>query len=570
MTSSQQIHITQLMSALKFPNYSAFHAWSVSHYQDFWKLIIETLGIVLDKPYNKICDMSDGIENPKWLSGAKLNIVNSCFQAQQDQTAIFFQSENSPLEIISYGELNKLSNRVANTLQKKGFKPGDAIAIVMPMTPLSVGIYLGIIKAGCVVVGIAESFAPDEIATRLRISHAKAVFTQDHQIRNQKIIPLHEKVIAAGAQNILLPTDILADNSAFTPLSCSPDTPINILFSSGTTGEPKGIPWTQTTPIKCASDAYLHQNISPGDRIAWPSSLGWMMGPWLIFATLINKASMVIYDGLPTTREFGEFIQNTKTTCLGVVPSIVKTWRATECMNGLNWNAIKVLTSTGECSNPDDTRFVTKLAGNKPMIEYCGGTEIGGAYITNTVFDACPPSVLSTPALGLDFMILDTHEVALIPPSIGLSTTLLNQDHHKVYYAGMPRTSDGRILRRHGDAIEKLPSGFYRMLGRSDDTMNLGGIKISAVEIEQTISGHPDIQETAAVAVSPPDGGPSQLVIYAVPKPNLHPDTEQLKTFFQTAIKKHLNPLFKIHQVILIDALPRTMSNKVMRRLLRQ
>jgi acetyl-CoA synthetase len=141
-------HISQLMSALNFKNYPDFHAWSVSNYKDFWKLMITTLGIVFDKHYTQICDLSKGPEYPQWLPGAQLNIINSCFQAPLDNIAIFFQSENTPLQTITYGELDKSSNRVANTLQKNGFKSGDAIAIVMPMTPLSVAIYLGIIKAG--------------------------------------------------------------------------------------------------------------------------------------------------------------------------------------------------------------------------------------------------------------------------------------------------------------------------------------------------------------------------------------------------------------------------------------
>src|SRR3990167_8623735 len=181
----------------------------------------------------------------------------------------------------------------------------------------------------------------------------------------------------------------------------------NILFSSGTTGDPKAIPWSHTTAIKAASDAYLHHNIQPEDVLAWPTNLGWMMGPWLIFAALINNATLALYPDAPHRRAFGQFIQDAKVTMLGVVPTLVANWRETHCMEGLDWNAIKLFSSTGECSNQDDMRYLMSLANNKPIIEYCGGTEIGGSYITSTVIEKNYPSLFTTPAMGIDFILLD-------------------------------------------------------------------------------------------------------------------------------------------------------------------
>jgi acetyl-CoA synthetase len=246
-------------------------------------------------------------------------------------------------------------------------------------------------------------------------------------------------------------------------------------------------------------------------------------------------------------------------------------------MQGLDWGAIKAFSSTGECSNPQDMLFLMSLAGYRPIIEYCGGTEIGGAYITGTLVQPCSPATFSTPTLGLDVAICDEEgypadkgEVFIIPPSIGLSTELLNRNHHQVYFANTPSLPHSPIpLRRHGDQMERLPNGFYRAHGRVDDTMNLGGIKVSSTEIEQVLNTVEGIRETVAIAISPPAGGPSQLVIYAVVMPDVEKAPEVLKPEFQKAIAQHLNPLFKIHDVVLIDALPRTASNKVMRRLLR-
>ncbi len=462
------------------------------------------------------------------------------------------------------------------------------------MTAESVAIYLGIIKAGCAAVSIADSFAPEEIAIRLKLGQARGVCTQDYDVRGRKPRPLYEKVVSALAPTtVVVPggdsvpcelremdrrwEDFLSDNDSFDSLARAPDDHTNILFSSGTTGEPKTIPWTQTTPIKCAADAYLHHDIRPGDILAWPTNLGWMMGPWLIYASLINRASMALYYGTPTGRAFCEFVQDANVTMLGVVPSLVKTWRNAKCVEGLDWNAIRAFSSTGECSYADDMLYLMSLAGYKPVIEYCGGTEIGGGYITGTMVQPASPSTFSTPALGLDFTILDENgaecdngELFLIPPSMGLSNGLLGRDHPEVYFAGTPDRRDGAQLRRHGDQMQRLPGGYYRAHGRIDDTMNLGGIKISSVEIERVLDAVPGIRETGAISVASAASGLERLVVYVVAESHAKERDRRLQSALQQALVRRLNSLFRIHDLVLVDALPRTASNKVMHRELRR
>ena len=593
-------NITSIMAELHIKTYPEFHAWSVANRDTFWQLMIDTLDIKATDVYTEAQKDATGIATRL----ANLNIVESCLNTADDAIAIITHRENDEnLKTLTYHELESLTNRVANGLVNIGLIQGDAVAIDMPMNAESVAIYLGIVKAGCVVVGIADSFAPDEIATRLRIGKAKAIFTQDYINRAGKRLPLYEKVIAANAPKAIVFSsegsetlaqtlreddmtwqDFLSDNETFTAVPCHPDAHTNILFSSGTTGEPKAIPWTHTTPIKTAADAYLHHDIHPGDVLAWHTNLGWMMGPWLIYASLINRATIALYDGVPTGRDFGVFVQNAKVSMLGVVPTLVRAWKNTRCMHGLDWQAIRAFSSTGECSNPEEMLFLMSLAGYKPVIEYCGGTEIGGGYITGTRVQPAAPSAFTTPALGVDFLLFnengeptDNGEVFILPPSLGLSTSLLNADHNEVYFAGTPQPN----LRRHGDAIERFGNGFetepwlagtkYRVHGRVDDTMNLSGIKVSSAEIEEVLNVVDEIQETAAVAVSPKDGGPSQLVIYAVLTASRSELTKQeLHATLQTTLSYHLNPLFRIHDVVIVETLPRTASNKVMRRLLRE
>ena len=330
------------MEKLGLETYRAFHAWSVDNRPAFWEMMIETLGIHLPSLKVEIAGRNLNITSGRY------NIVESCFSAPDDAVAIITRSETDPtLKTVTYRELECLTNRVANGLVALGMEPGDAVAVDMPMHAESVAIYLGIVKAGCKVISIADSFAPGEIATRLRIGKAKAIFTQDAIYRGGKRLPLYDKVVAANAPKAIVMSatkarlagredltweDFLSNRGTFTAVPCHPEAHTNLLFSSGTTGEPKAIPWTHTTPIKCAADAFLHHDIHPGDVLAWPTNLGWMMGPWLIYASLINRGTMALYDGVPTGRDFGIFVQDAKVNLLGVVPTLVRAWKNSGCM----------------------------------------------------------------------------------------------------------------------------------------------------------------------------------------------------------------------------------------------
>jgi acetyl-CoA synthetase len=583
-------NIYKMMKKHHFNKYRDFWRWSVEHKDIFWTETIDNLGIIFKKPFETILDVSKGVEHVEWMKGASLNISDSCFQNDNNATAVIIQKEGGQIQRISQSELEKLVNKIANGLKELGLQKGDVVAIDMPMTLEAVSIYLGAIKAGNPVATIADSFTPNEIAVRLKITKPKIIFTQDVQLRAGKQLPLYQKVLEANAPKaIVVETsdqeipfrngdvrwgDFLSENQIFNAVTQRPDELITILFSSGTTGEPKAIPWTNTTPIKGASDAYYHHDIHKNDVVCWPTNLGWMMGPWLIFASLINKATIALYYGAPMDRNFGNFVQNAKVTMLGVVPSIVKSWIKTKCNENLNWDAIKCFSSTGEVSNPSEMEYLMKLANNKPVIEYCGGTEIGGGYVTSTVVQPNMASTFSTQALGGEFVLLDENdqlsnrgELFIIPPIIGLSQSLLNRNHHEVYFKNTP-DYNGQKTRRHGDQLEQMENGYYKAQGRVDDAMNLGGIKVSSIQIESIVNSLEFIKESAAIAVAPADGGPSNLVIYYVEKTENFGENERF-TMVNQVLKKQLNPLFKASALLKIEALPRTASNKVMRRELR-
>jgi acetyl-CoA synthetase len=576
------------------PSYAHFYRWSVDNREDFWRDTIETLGIRFRTAPERVLDAHGGPEQARWFPGASINIAESCFSAPGDAVAVVYQREGGKIESLTYAALEALANRFANSLLSLNVRPGDAVAIAMPMTVEAVAAYLGAVKAGAVVVSIADSFAPDEIRTRLRIARAEVAVTQDVLVRGGKTLPMYAKLVEAGARACIVcasngsslavklrATDrewnrFLVKMSSFTARPASPDAFTNILFSSGTTGDPKAIPWTHATPIKCAMDGFYHHDIRPGEVVAWPTNLGWMMGPWLIYASLINRGCMALYYGAPNTPEFCRFVHDAGVKMLGVVPSLVKAWRAHRMTDRVDWSGLRAFSSTGEASNADDYLWLMARANYKPVVEYCGGTEIGGGYITQSLTQPSSPATFSTPALGLELVILGENaqparqgEMFIIPPSVGLSQSLLNRDHHEVYYGGTPRGVKLELLRRHGDEFETLPGGYYRAHGRADDTMNLGGIKVSSAEIERAVLSMEGVADVAAIALDPPGGGPSLLVLYVVPRPGatLKPDTS--RDAAQQLIAARLNPLFRVHEVRVAESLPRTASNKVMRRVLR-
>lgn len=578
-------NVTAAARQLGFADHRSFHAWSVADRPAFWEHVIDRLGVVFAETPQRT--MEGPAQAAVWLPGARMNIALSCFTGDQDRPALIHRSSGS-ITTVTVAELRRSSARFASALHRAGVGPGDRVAISLVMNLESVVAYLGTVLAGAAVVSIADSFSPDEIATRLHLTDPVLIVTQDRIVRLGRELPMLSKVVEAGG-----PAAVVVDTGGEVSLRCGDKSwddfmagageqeavireasdHTNILFSSGTTGEPKAIPWTHLTPIKAAMDGHFHQDIHPGDVVAWPTNLGWMMGPWLIYASLINGAALALYDDAPTGRDFLEFVSAAGVTVLGLVPSLVAAWRSSDATADVDLTSVRVLSSTGEASSPDDYRWLMERFA-APVIEYCGGTEIGGGYITGTVLDPAFPAQFTTPALGLDIRILDeagkpsdNGEVFIVPPSIGLSTTLLNKDHDVVYHEGVP--SSDVPLRRHGDHMERLGNGNYRALGRIDDTMNLGGIKVSSAELERAVLIVGGVAEAAAIAVSPPGGGPSLLILYVVLEPGADPDAQRLRTELQEAIRSGLNPLFRVHDVVVIGSLPRTASQKVMRRKLR-
>ncbi|NRA39649.1 MAG: AMP-binding protein, partial [Planctomycetes bacterium] len=519
-------NIDQVMRERGIGDYADFVSWSHEDTDGFVDCALKRVDISFAQEPRAMRGDVESVEQPQWLPDAQLNIVESCFQADDAAIALRMHGNNDQIVEYTYADLRKKVAHIVAVLRQMDLPAGARIGIALPMHFNSVAILLAIIAAGYSAVMIAESFSAQEIAVRFAVAEPVFVFTQDYIARGDKLLPLYEKVQAATAQPCIVvctsseSIDLRSQDALWNNFIsgktdddytyAAAEDEIMVLFSSGTTGDPKAIPWCHLSPIKAAMDGHFHHDIHPGDVLCWPTSLGWMMGPWLVFSTLINKGCIALTGEVPATAKFAKFVEQAQVSMLGLVPSIVSAWRANGNMESADWSRIKTFSSTGECSNAADMLYLMYLANYKPIIEYCGGTETAGGYITGTVTKPCVPGCFSSPALGFPWVLLDEDaalaemgEVFFQPPVLGLSTKLINADHHQVYFAGCPQLADGTVLRRHGDQIQHLGDGYYRAHGRLDDAMNLGGIKVSSVEIEELLNRCDHVRECAALAVPP-------------------------------------------------------------------
>ncbi|KAJ1426115.1 AMP-dependent synthetase/ligase [Sesbania bispinosa] len=612
-----ETHASKLLGDSYKDPISSFHLFqnfSVQHPQVYWSLVLKELSVSFVESPKCILDTSDPSKHGgTWLPGSVLNIADCCLQPSShpnkpdDSLAIVWRDEgfdDSEVNRITLKQLRQQVMLVANAIDAT-FSKGDTIAIDMQMTANAVIIYLAIILAGCIVVSIADSFAPKEIATRLRISKAKGIFTQDFISRGGRKFPLYSRVVEATACKVIV-VPVIGDDVGvqlreqdlswkgflssasqkprpdhYSPIYQSVDSVTNILFSSGTTGDPKAIPWTQLAPIRSAADGWAAIDVQVGDVYCWPTNLGWVMGPTVLYHCFLTGATLALYHGSPQGHGFGKFVQDAGVTILGTVPSLVKSWKSARCMEGLDWTKIKSFCSTGETSNVDDDLWLSSRAYYNPIIELCGGTELASSYIAGSPLQPQAFGAFSTASMTTGFVILDENgvpypedvpcvgEVGLFPLSLGASDRLLNADHEKVYFKGMP-IYKGKVLRRHGDIIKRTVGGYIIVQGRADDTMNLGGIKTSSIEIERVCDRADEcILETAAISVVIANRGPEELVIFVVLKKGYNSNAETLKMKFSKAIQSNLNPLFKVSLVKIVPEFPRTSSNKILRRLMR-
>ncbi|HEX8198366.1 MAG TPA: AMP-binding protein [Pyrinomonadaceae bacterium] len=601
--------LTKFIKQVGARDFDDLYQKSIENVEWFTDEVLKFLDIKFNPPYEKLLDLSDGIQFPHWCGGGGLNIVEMCLDRWQtdemkDQPAIIWEGEEGETFTVTYKELLLYVEGCAAGLRANGLSKGDAIGIHLPMVRETIIALLAINRIGAIAVPVFSGYGANAIETRLNAVKAKALFTCDYfprrgknfnafEIAQQAVAncPTIEKVLLVNREEPdFVPREKVTDfqelqldgsknwNLRHTEPTKAED-PLIILYTSGTTGKPKGIAHTHCGfPIKAAQDMAFGTDVGRGTRISWVTDIGWMMGPWLIYGALINGATICIYDGAPDypkADRMWEFCARHKVEILGISPTLVRA--LANCGDDLpkqhDLSALRAFASTGEPWNPAPWWWLFEKVGDSklPIINYSGGTEISGGILMGNPLLPIKPCSFPAPCPGIAADVLDENgksveagkvgELAIREPWIGMARSFW-QERERYLETYWSRFENIWV---HGDFAMKDADGHWFILGRSDDTLKVAGKRVGPAEVESLLVGHPLVAEAAVIGVPDELKGTAMVafcVLNGEARENLE---EELKNLVAEAQGKPLKP----NRVLFVSALPKTRNAKVMRRVIR-
>ena len=593
----------------KLKDYDELLARSTSDYAWFWENVLKDLDIQFYKPYSKIVDLKKGIPFPRWCVDGQMNIVHNCLDKwlsgpTASHEALRWEGEEGTVKSHTYNQLDKEVCRCANALRSLGLKKGDVIALYMPMIPELVIAFLATIKIGGIVLPLFSGYGPGAIITRLSDSNTKAVFTVDGAWRKGKNVAMKSNIDESlkkvssllhvivtkrtniGNLNWKKGRDIwwheLVDHQssdAETEHTDAEDV-LMLIYTSGTTGKPKGAVHTHCGfPIKAAQDMYQCMDLKPEDTMYWISDMGWMMGPWEVFGTLLIGAKMVLYDGapdFPTHERLWQQIDGHHITHLGVSPTLIRNLKnfGTKQLKSYNFESLRMIGSTGSPWDPDSWTwlFENVLESKKPILNYSGGTEISGGIICGNFFKPLKPCAFSGPVPGMDADVVNDKgvpvknqvgELIIRKPWIGMTRGFW-KDEKRYLETYWDRFKDTWV---HGDFAAIDDDDLWYILGRSDDTIKVSGKRLGPAEVETILNAHIAVSESAAIGV-PHELKGEEVVIFCVLKTNFQPEETLREQLIHLVVSELGKPL-KPKEVKFVTALPKTRNAKVMHRVIR-
>jgi len=565
-------NVRRFMDRLGTPTLAEFLRYSTEHLQEFWAAVVDEVGIEWAEPYRQVLDVSRGVEWAQWFVGGKLNIAANCLDRHRSLTrpAIVAEREDGTAREVSFPELLADSNRLANALRGMGIERGDRVALCMPMIPEVVTILYACFKLGAIAVPIFSGFGTGAIAARLEDSGAKVVFTAESLTRRGRELPLRAKVEEArGNARVVLLDELPDESPEFTSEPLDSETPALLLYTSGTTGKPKGTVHTHAgTLAQVAKEIYLAFDHKPEDRFFWLSDIGWMMGPWSILGNHHFGGTICLYDGAPDyprADRLWRMIERHRITTFGVSPTAIRMLMTDDSAAAFPMDSLRLLGSTGEPWDETSWLWFFENVGKRrcPIINISGGTEIIGCFLQPMPIQPLKPCTLGGPAPGMAAEIRDGCLVCTKPaPSMTRGIWNDPERYIEAYWSKIPGAW------WHGDFASVDGDGCWFLHGRADESMNVAGRKVGPAEIEQAVLQHSAVSEAAVIGV--PDALKGECPVAFVVLKDGRELTSALAGEIIRTVAETLSPAFRPAEVIAVPALPKTQSGKIVRRLIRR
>jgi len=573
----------------------------------FWGAVVEELGIVWRTPFEQVLDLADGPAWPHWFTGGRMNYVESAVDrhcaTRGNETALRWEGDDGETKSLTFDELARQVNRAANGLRSLGIGKGDRVGIYLPMILEAAVVTLACGRIGAVYVPMFSGYGADAVATRLNDADAHVLITADGFYRRGSVVRMKETADAALAEAPSVRQVVVVrrvgrevpwtegrdvwwdDVVDSQPDTCeqedtAADDPYMIIYTSGTTGKPKGAVHVHAGfPIKAAQDLAFCFDVHQGDRLFWVTDLGWMMGPWAIAGGLIAGASIVLYEGTPDYPEpdrLWQVVERHEATILGISPTLIRALmgRGDEWIERHDLPTLTTLGSTGEPWNPGPWLWTFNNVGKGrcPIVNYSGGTEISGGIVASTTIHPQKPCSFNGAVPGVPADVVDEEgrsvrnavgELVIRGPWVGMTSGFWRdrERYESTYWSKMPGTWV------HGDWAMVDDDGFWYILGRSDDTLNIAGKRIGPAEIESAAVAHPLVQEAAAIGV-PHEIKGEAIVVFVILTPGAE-ESEELRAEIRATVADHVGKPLQPDRVLFVDDLPKTRNAKIMRRVIR-
>lgn len=598
-------NVARLMRTLGVSTADELRARSVADIGQFWDVVRGDLGIGFRTPYTDVVDISRGIEYPEWFVGGGINIVDAALtrwsRATPDSPALVHESEDGSVRGLSFAELDDQVARVRAGLRARGIGKGDAVALYLPMSPEAVVALYAVVSVGAMAVPLFSGFASTAIASRIQDANAKAVITADGTVRRgrtTRMLPqLEEALESCPGVELVVVVDNLTEPTALRDgreilwrqlLDAEPDPEVEataasdvllLAYTSGTTGKPKGAVHTHAGfLLKTAAEVAYGFDITPGRTFCWITDMGWIMGPLSVFGTHANGGTLSLYEGspdVPDTNRLWQLVERHQVSMLGVSPTLIRTLRAaSHDRPAADLSSVRVLGSTGEPWDPESYEWLARevFDSRVPVINFSGGTEVGGSFLCPYPVEEIHSCSLGGPALGMDVDVVDDDarpvrgsvgELVCRQPWPAMTRGVWNDDvrYREAYWSTFPG------LWRHGDHALVDEDGGWFILGRSDDVMNVAGKRVAPAEIESVLAADPAVAESAVVGIPDPTKGEAVWAFY-VARAGAG-DEETVSTRLRQNVAQEVGKPFAPSRVVRVGQLPKTRSAKILRRAIR-